>query len=197
MIYIVLMICGISFYALVVTAQYQPKNTMTNKKILLTALILSAIAWFSWGGVRVIQITLFEKNCSGFLKLAASANSVELAKENLKKALDYMERKDMTSGFTSVVYRTPDEDVGFWYRNVRASLDELETLSPTSTPLEKTNVLMKLRETLLDSGKSSEIVNAPDGISHYPNNKLMAFTGVTLSIILASMVLLGIKYGDD
>ncbi len=57
-------------------------------------------------------------------------------------------------------------------RNLKASVEELKTLNSTSA-LEKTNVLMKLRETLLDSGEKTK-VTVPPGLVVYPNNTLWA-----------------------
>ncbi len=49
----------------------------------------------------------------------------------------------------------------------------LSTLTSESA-LERTNVLIKLRETLLDTGKGTK-VTVPDGLAIFPNNKLWAF----------------------
>jgi hypothetical protein len=91
----------------------------------------------------------------------------------------------MTSGYTSILWQTPDEDIGFWYTNLKASQQELQNLQSNSA-LEKTNVLIKLRETLLDVGERTRVTE-PEGLSVYPNNKLWAF--------LMTFALVGIFYG--
>lgn len=90
-----------------------------------------------------------------------------------------MEANSLTSGYTSILWRTPDEDIGFWYKNLKASQNELQNLKPESV-LEKTNVLMKLRETLVDTGEKSN-VTVPKGLAVYPNNLLWS---VLLSIAI-------------
>jgi len=90
----------------------------------------------------------------------------------LTKALSYLEANNLTSGYTSIFWQTPDEDIDFWYRNLKASQQELENLKSDS-PLERTNVLMKLRETLLDVGEKTK-VTITDGLAVYHNNKLWA-----------------------
>jgi len=71
-----------------------------------------------------------------------------------------------------VIYQTPAEDLGFWYQNIQASHDELSQVDSATAQLEKSNILIKLRETLLDRGDSRDSVTDPTGISIYPNNTL-------------------------
>jgi len=151
------------------------------KKLLSILLILVSIGIF---GIRISKKVVFEQNVKGYLKRAGDANTIELATTELTRALDYLEANDLTSGYTSILWKTPDEDIDFWYRNLKASQRELQTLNSES-PLEKTNVLMKLRETLLDVGESTK-VTVPDGLAVYPNNWLWA---VLISIaILAGFI---------
>ena len=118
------------------------------------------------------QYIIFERNCSGHLKNAACANNVELAAKELNKALNYIEKNDLTHGYTSILYKTPDEDIGFWYSNIKLSYNELISVSNETTSLEKSNILLKLRETLIDEVDGTTIVTYPDGIQKYPNNVL-------------------------
>lgn len=135
------------------------------KKIIGILLILVAIIIFS---CRIYTSISMDRNMKGYLTRASEANSIELASKELRIAVTYLEKHNMTSGYTSILYTTPNEDVGFWYTNLKQSLDELETLNSTSA-LEKSNVLLKLRESLL-SGKGNVIV--PKGLSVFPNNLL-------------------------
>ncbi|MBP9856286.1 MAG: hypothetical protein KBC48_03255 [Candidatus Pacebacteria bacterium] len=121
-------------------------------------------------GVGYIQ---YNRHCGGYLKLAADSNTIELAKENLTKAIAYCDSNDMTSGNSSVLWNIPQNDVGFWYRNLKSSMEELETVSPATTQLEKTNVLMKLRESLVDNGEKGTSVTAPSNLSVYPYQRLV------------------------
>ncbi len=137
-------------------------------KIAFSICILVFLTTLAAIGIKKISFT---QNCDGYLERAANANTVETAKKELGIAVDYLEKNGLTSGYTSVFYKTPDEDIGFWYQNLKASLEELATLPENSTPLEKTNVLMKLRETLIHHGsEGGESVTVPSGISRYPSN---------------------------
>lgn len=123
-------------------------------------------------GARIYKGIVFKQNVTGYLKRAADANTIDLASVELGKAITYLEKNNLTTGFTSIIYQTPDEDIDFWYRNLKASEDELKNLNSTSA-LEKTNVLMKLRETLLDTGEKTK-VTIPPGLAVYPHNTLWA-----------------------
>lgn len=155
------------------------------RTIIGSLLIIASLGVF---GVRIYQKETFKKNVTGYIKHAADANTVDIAHEELTKAINYLEANNMTSGSTSVIWETPDEDVGFWYRNLKASQKELAELNSTSA-LERTNVLMKLRETLMDQGEKAR-VTLPDGISAFPNNALWvwsswaAFIGFFAGIII-------------
>ncbi len=149
-----------------------------------TILILFAIVIF---GLRINKSVIFKQNISGYLKRAADANTVELAKGELAKVIDYLEENNLTSGYTSVVWKTPDRDIEFWYKNLKASYEELEKINPDSeNTLERTNMLIKLRETLLDQGEKNEKVTVPDGLSVYPNNKLWAGLMVLAFLLLSA-----------
>jgi hypothetical protein len=150
-----------------------------------------------FGTVRVVNGILFDKDCEGYLKRAADANSVDQAKEQLKVALNYMEGHGLTKGFTSVLYNTPDEDLGFWYKNIKSAKIELDKVTDETTSLEKSNVLMKLRETLLDEGEEGSSVTVPTGISIYPNNIVYFWLGLLSFVIFCGgCVLLFIAFDE-
>ena len=132
-----------------------------------------------------VKYVEFDQNCGGFLKQAADANTVELAKERIDIAVDYIEKHDLTYGYTSVLWKTEDENVEYWYNNIKACQRELEQCKNASQ-LEKSNVLLKVRESLTDNGKDGTELTLPDGISLYPDNAylglLRAFSYVLILI---------------
>ena len=119
--------------------------------------------------ICVVQSIKFSQQCGGYLKQAADVNTVELALERIDKAIAYIEANGLTSGYTSVLWRTEDENIEYWYRNIKACREELENNLDASS-LEKSNVLMKVRETLTDDGKEGTELTVPPGISRYPYN---------------------------
>lgn len=146
--------------------------------------VLATIPFLLWGGTRAIKAIFFETDCSGYLKRASDANTVEMALSELQKAISYAEKSKLTTGSTRIIFNYPSCDVGFWYNNLKASEQELAKVTPQTSQLERTNLLMKLRETLLDQAEKGTSVTLPDGISIYPFNIAFCFWG-WISIFLA------------
>lgn len=139
--------------------------------------IFAMLPFLIWGGTRIVKYIEFQRDCGSFIKTAADANTVELAKQQLENGLKYLDTHDLKNGYTSLFVRTQDENIAFWHNNLKSSLEELNRVTPQTSQLERTNVLMKLRETLLDKGQT-ESVTAPDGITVYPNNWPFAMWGM-------------------
>jgi hypothetical protein len=125
---------------------------------------------------RIVCSVSFGIDCGGYLKRAADANTVEMAQSQLNIAIKYLEGHNLTTGYCSIFLKQPKNDIGFWYNNLKASTKELTTISPIASQLEKTNVLMKLRETLLNQDES---ITCPNGISIYPENKMFFWLCIT------------------
>ena len=131
----------------------------------------------------------FTQQCGGYLKQTADANTAEIALERLNLALDYIESHGLTSGYTSILWRTEDENIEFWYRNLKACQSELEQCM-NGTQLEKSNVLMKVRESLTDDGGESGLVlTIPEGLARYPNNLLWAIGNIVCWLLLCIGIL--------
>ena len=151
---------------------------MKNLPTIIIALIVSLIV----PTICIVRSVQFDQECGGYLKQTADANTPELALERLNKALDYIEDNNLTTGYTSVLWRTEDENLEFWYTNLKATQKELEACMDKEQ-LEKTNVLMKVRETLTDAGDTETKLTIPPGISKYPSNTLFCIL-MWLSIAL-------------
>ena len=136
--------------------------------------------------IMAVKAIKFTQQCGGYLKQTADANTVELALERITLAIDYIEKNNLTDGYTSVLWKTEDENINYWYRNIKACREELEA-NLESSSLEKSNVLMKVRETLTDNGgEGGTTLTIPTGISRYPHNALFGIL-LTISIILLSV----------
>ena len=133
-------------------------------------------------GCHVYKTIVFSQNCKGYLKQAADANTVELALERLDKAIAYAEKEELTTGYTSILWRTEDDNVEFWYNNLLACRQELLEGSD-GTQLEKTNLLLKIRESLTDENADGTCVTIPNGIARYPSNLFWAIV-ITLSFLI-------------
>lgn len=158
------------------------------KGFIISVLVFIPLAVLTASIVKEVHLN---QNCTGHLKRAADANTIELALTELNQAVAYCESNNLTNGYTSVFYNTPDEDIEFWFKNLKASQAELKSVTPETTSLERTNILMKLRETLTDHGEKGINITYPDGLSRYPNN------GMWMSLFLLSiaMIIAAIIYG--
>ena len=159
------------------------------RNFILFLLILLGLIFPIKTAIRSIEFT---QNCGGYLKQAADANTINIAKNCLTKAILYLEENNLTEGYTSIVYKTPEDDIGFWYNNLSTSLNELLMYSDNLSPLESSNILLKLRETLLDDTQNGTKITIPPGISRYPNNTLYAIMNA-LSIALLLYFVIKIK----
>ena len=146
--------------------------------------IIFTVLFLAVDTVVTVKGIVFDMNCTQYLKRAADANTVELAKDELEMAISYAEEEDLTEGIVSIFLHQPQNDIGFWYNNMKEAYSELENLPEDATPLERTNVLMKLRESLTDETDSGISVTMPSGISLYPYNAMYFWIG-SISAILA------------
>lgn len=133
--------------------------------------------------ISLVKSVKFDQQCGGYLKQAADANTVELALDRVNIALNYIEANKLTDGYTSVLWKTEDDNVGYWYANIKACQAELTDAIDAESQLEKSNVLMKVRESLTDNGEKGTKLTFPDGISRYPNNLLFGILN-WLSVVL-------------
>lgn len=160
----------------------------------LTLAMIFTLLLTSWGVARIFNALVFERGASGYIKRAADSNSVDLAIKNLETAVNYAEAHGMTSGYTSLFYTTPAEDVGFWHENLKAFLGELRAIKSGGTPPEKAAVFARLGEILLDRKKEGGRITAPQGISIHPHNVPYAWWGA-LSFVLT--VVFWYRYGKS
>jgi len=145
------------------------KSLSLGKYIYLCGIILLVI----WGGIRFYNNVQFNLHCEGYLKRAADAPDITLAKEELQKAVFYARNHNLTEGYTTAIFwKDPSEDIGYWYRKLNTAYKQLEKADMESiSNWEESNLLIKLREALLNPDGS---VIVPQGISVFPYNTLLA-----------------------
>ena len=145
------------------------KKTLFN--ILVVTTIILSISLVGWASFRIANAISFEINCGAHIKRAASANTIDLARAELEKVINYAQQNNLTEGIVSIFIQNPANDVGFWYTNLTAAYDELYNVPEDASQLEKTNILIKLRESLTDRGETGGTqITVPSGISIFPHN---------------------------
>jgi hypothetical protein len=135
--------------------------------------------------IHAIVLSLFsigyEQEVGGYLKQAADSNSTALAEAKLQQAIEGMNARGLCNEgedncYTSVIYRTPQDDVNYWRTNIESTLEDLQSMTEEerNNNLIESNQLIKVRETLLDNSDRGDVVTDPPGISRYPHNKFLA-----------------------
>ena len=133
------------------------------KTILISLSIVLFVLCLGYGTYKNV---VFDYQCKEYLSLAANANSIELAKTNLDKAIQYIEQNQLTSGNTAFFIKGPSTDLTSWYANLKACQKEVWIMDvKKGTVLEETNLLMKLRESLMSEG----LIIIPENIALHPN----------------------------
>lgn len=146
----------------------------------------------------------FNKNCVEHLERAADTSSVETAKKELEEAIFFVEARNLTQGTTSIFFNKPENDIGYWYQNLKACYKDLERLPENLSSSEKKNALAKLRKGLLNCSTTNCInVKVPEHISLYPNGifyylwLLFSIIGVLLGAIASSKNDESFPFDDD
>lgn len=140
----------------------------------------------------------FNKNCGSWLQLTANANTIDVAKSRLDVAIAYLEKHRLTTGNTALWLPTPLTDVEEWYNNLKKTQNELSNLPTKISPLEQSNVLMKVRETLTDTGKDGTVLSMPAGIAAFrsPFYKVYAIATCPICVIFGLSVIILLAYWD-
>lgn len=144
-------------------------------KIFLTFLCSSIFVFLTWAAAVIVLRIQFDQNCSGHILNACNATTVELALSELRTALDYLEEKELTTGYTSILYKTEKDNVGFFYNNVKSCYEYVETLKeqniePFNQTLQLQSIKDKLVEELGEKNGRAEFIREPQGITRYPHN---------------------------
>lgn len=124
--------------------------------------------------------------CTQQLTRAADAPTVDLAVSAIDKAIAYLDDNNKTTGNSGFIFKTPRNDVEYWYGQLVSSRDELVTVSDKPDPLLHSNMLMKLRETLSDSGQHGRAITQPANMDVYPNH--VGWTLATYAAIVIGFV---------
>lgn len=167
---------------------------MKKFSLIILAIILILIPIVYYGGM-IVRSVEFNRDCTSYLSLSANANSVEIAEERLTTAIDYLEENNLTSGDCKFfVSNRPENNIEYWYNNLKSAQTQLREIiiNNSATELEKSNVLLKLRETLLDN----DIIVVPSDLCFYPNQTLIVSTAIIIWAIWIIPVAIFVELSD-
>ena len=133
---------------------------------------LAALAFIAWAITRIVLGIQFDIGCDDYISQAASSPDPTIAASRLDTAIAYAEAHNLVAGNTGIFFTYPTNDIGFWYKRLTDSRAILRALPRNDAPLEISNTMMRVRETLVAGGKEGESVVSPDGITIFPANVL-------------------------
>jgi len=143
-----------------------------------TIFYLFFLSTLSWGGYRLVAKFQAQSAYLGYLKNASQTDSIPLIKIELKKAMVEIERRGLTSGYTSIIWTTPNDNIGLWYKNLMLLLNQLYYFPDNSSAKEKSKMLMKIKEILIDESKDEkDNLYFPEKVYLFPHNKIVALWG--------------------
>jgi hypothetical protein len=169
------------------------------KVYLVIALLLPMLI----GGFFAIKRnSQFEANVSERIVRGVRSNSPETAREELGKAISWLEEKKMVEGNSAVTWQTPASDIGFWFKNLKdahAKLGgspskeiSLEASQAHMSLVESSIVMERIQASLLDKDGSVKI---PMFVSFYPNQKSIFWSFLIGTIMgMATIITLVVKY---
>ena len=163
------------------------------RSILIVSLF-TAVSSFLLMIILAIYLTIaqiqFTANCSGFLKKAADSSSYITASEQIGYALDYCNANNLTNGRSHAIYYTQDCDIKFWYDNLVEQKQSLDSINESTTDLEISNRMIRMREVLTDVNDDGTSITCPANISLYPYqfitvlfNMSSVFLGISCLVI--------------
>ncbi|MCL2351276.1 MAG: hypothetical protein FWC55_01960 [Firmicutes bacterium] len=149
--------------------------------------ILFTLVFIAWAIIRITAYYQFSVGCGQYLRRAATANSISLAASNLDSAIQYLEDRNLTSGQVSIFLKQPQNDITYWYSNLKSAQTGLQNMKSDATQLEVSNELMKIKESLISTTSDGEALILPEGIEIYPHNGLLFWMSLIGGVLAAAL----------
>ena len=153
------------------------------KRVYLVIAMFAPLLISGWiGAKRNADFNVF---CAQHVERAARSNSIDAARDEIGMAISWLEEKKMVEGYSGVVYQSPSNDIGYWYKNlkeVHARLGgtsgkevkhEISLGGSQMNLVESSIVLERVQTSLLDKEGTLRV---PTFISLYPNQKGIFWT---------------------
>ncbi len=164
--------------------------------IFMTIVLIAVVS-----GMGCVNAISFKSNIEDNLKLAGDAPTIERANVFLGNALKAIEARGLTSGNSALLFHMPTQDLGIWYQQIKGAQQTTTTIiekEKSGIPvaqLERDNALMKIRETVLDQGESTN-VTAPENAWIYPYQWLFTILVVAMIVfLLGTIIVIAVMVG--
>lgn len=154
-------------------------------KLLLVSILLSA-PFFSWAITRIIKKEIFDNNFTYHINQSMSGTDPSKSYEEFVSALLYLQSHNLTSGYTTIVIRSPSEDISIFYDGIFKKFQYSQKLA--SLPPEE---IKQYQEYVVNKNLATTQIKEPEGISIYPYNGIY-FVWMLISILLLVLSIIGI-----
>jgi hypothetical protein len=166
------------------------KQLFVGWRLFLFSLLLTA-PFFTWAITRIAKAQRFDDNCVYHLGEAMkSTSSADYSKSEMERAVKYIEDRNLTSGFTSIVGNQPDENLSLWYYDIRGKQAYIDHLHDLPSDVRKDQIADHA-EYVNAFNMHRKDVDIPNGISIYPYNTLF-FVWSMISIVMLLFGIIGV-----
>jgi hypothetical protein len=141
----------------------------------------------------------FSQNFSSHLDRAAHAPSIKVAHQELKQVEDYLVTNNLTTGNSSTFYDVNQNDLAYFYGNVKDSTAQLAELekSGDSTSVNSSNELMRIEGTFKVKGEKGESLRTPESLSHAPNQRIWFWLGLlSFALFIVGCFFIFVMFGS-
>lgn len=136
---------------------------MTGVLVIVVAVAVLGIQWYT------CEFSLKQQLTTPLSRVAMSSN-VQMASENLKDAIDYLERNHLTSGNSSMLFPDKLNDLEYFHTNLLNAQAELNraVANKNMSQLEESNVLLRIKEVVTHHNATGEVF-LPANLEYYPH----------------------------
>lgn len=119
----------------------------------------------------IVSESKFNNNCLFYLQEVIETESIDVAKTNFNKAIEYIEEKNIINGDGRIliIQSKSENDIGLWYNTLKEAQNELAKLPEIASTATKKKALLKVKKIIATNGK----LNFPVGIYYYPFNYIV------------------------
>lgn len=149
--------------------------------------VLLAMPFFGWAITRIVKNQEFDNNATYYIDGASKAKDIKSACEQINIANDYLVNNGLTSGYTSIISRTPDEDLFVFYQDIDK---KMKYFCLTKDYTDESYIILYQKYVDMREMKPHDI-SVPPGISIYPYN-LLYLIWMFVSIVMAIISIIGI-----
>jgi len=156
---------------------------MKGYRLLLVSILL-VLPFIGWSITRISLSNHLDNTFTYHIDRASATSDIDEAANEMHLAKQYLEKRDMAHGYTSVVWRSEDEDLGVFYGTIVKRSNYLDDLQTIHTR-DKTVFEDMITYTRMTNMKAQE-QKVPDGISIYPHNVFFVYW-FFVSLVLAAV----------